>query len=402
MTPAYPLSDFPNTVTRACNDAINKLQGLRFVATLIATLVLAAAAQTISAQEAATQTPSFQALGQMHGAMRGAGTFANSISADGSTIVGYAWVCPNGGTTCTSSGKTEAFRWTAANKYLVPGDLGSSIGSMALATSANGSVIVGNAPKGQNSFGAFRWTAELGMVALPVSLLFGNAVTSDGSMVAGGDNWWETSGQTGIFGPFAGNPDQTQAYGLTGTVSAPVAVGAALKGSDANGATFHAFSWTPTGGLQDLGLTTGSERIAIAVSTDKSVVVGEARDASGFWRAFRWTSSTGMQDIGTLGGPESAAYGVSKDGSVIVGTSLTSSLSDSNDAFIWTATTGVQSLRAVLRAQGAHTADAWVQVTSAAGVSANGVVVTGFGLSPRTKAFPFGVWTPFRVVLPVP
>jgi hypothetical protein len=87
---------------------------------------------------------------------------------------------------------------------------------------------------------------------------------------------------------------------------------------------------------------------------------------------------------------------------VIVGTSLTSSLSDSNDAFIWTATTGMQSLRAVLRAQGAHTADAWVQVTSAAGVSANGVVVTGFGLSPRTKAFPFGVWTPFRVVLPVP
>lgn len=364
--------------------------------------MLAAAAQTISAQEAATQTPSFQALGQMPGAMRGAGTFANSISADGSTIVGYAWVCPNGGTTCTSSGKTEAFRWAAANKYLVLGDLGSSIGSMALATSANGSVIVGNAPKGQNSFGAFRWTAVLGMVALPVSLLFGNAVTSDGSMVAGGDNWWETSGQTGIFGPFAGNPDQTQAYGLTGTVSAPVAVGAALKGSDANGATFHAFSWTPTGGLQDLGLTTGSESIAIAISTDKSVVVGEARDASGFWRAFRWTSSTGMQDIGTLGGPESAAYGVSKDGSVIVGTSLTSSLSDSNDAFIWTATTGMQSLRAVLRAQGAHTADAWVQVTSAAGVSANGVVVMGFGLSPRTKAFPFGVWTPFRVVLPVP
>src|SRR5262249_32886516 len=90
---------------------------------------------------AAAQNASVQSLGQMTGSMRGAGTFANAISADGSTIVGYAWVCPNGGTTCTSSGKTEAFRWTVAGKYQVLGDLGSSVGSMALATSSDGSVI---------------------------------------------------------------------------------------------------------------------------------------------------------------------------------------------------------------------------------------------------------------------
>ena len=35
------------------------------------------------------------------------------------------------------------------------------------------------------------------------------AVTGDGAMVAGGDNWWKTSGQTGIFGPFPGEQDQT-------------------------------------------------------------------------------------------------------------------------------------------------------------------------------------------------
>jgi probable HAF family extracellular repeat protein len=334
--------------------------------------------------------------------MRGAGTFAVNISNDGSTIVGYAWVCPNGGTTCSSSGKTEAYRWTVAGKYQLLGDLGSSYGSIAFATTANGSVVVGEAPKGQDSFGAFRWTATLGMVALPASMLYANGITADGSMVVGQDNWWKTSGQTGIFGPFPGNQDQTQASGVSGTSQAPVAVGAALKGSDPNGATFHAFRWTPSGGLQDLGLTTGSESIAIAISADGSVIVGEARDGSGFWRAFRWTASTGMQDIGTLGGPESGAFGVNKDGSVIVGTSLTTGSTGSNHSFVWTPANGMQDLKTILDAAGVHTADNWVTLDTLVGVSADGKVMTGYGLNPRSKAFPFGVWTPFRVVLPVP
>jgi probable HAF family extracellular repeat protein len=220
-------------------------------------------------------------------------------------------------------------------------------------------------------------------------------------MVVGGDNWWKTSGQTGIIGPFPGNKDQTQASGVAGTSQAPVAVGAAIKGSNPFGPAFHAFRWTPTGGLQDLGLTTGSESIAIAISADASVIVGEARDASGFWRAFRWTSSTGMQDIGTLGGPESAAYAVNKDGSVIVGTSLTSGSTGSNRSFVWTRTNGMQDLKTILDAAGVHTADNWVSLDALVGVSADGKVMTGYGLNPRSTAFPFGVWTPFRVVLPV-
>jgi hypothetical protein len=77
---------------------------------------------------------------------------------------------------------------------------------------------------------------------------FGNAVTADGLMA---------SGQIGIFGPFPGQQDQTQAYGISETVNAPVAVGAAINGSDPFGAKFHAFGWTPVGGLEDLGLATG-------------------------------------------------------------------------------------------------------------------------------------------------
>jgi len=110
-------------------------------------------------------------------------------------------------------------------KYGVPviqrlGDLGSSVGSSAAAASSNGLVVVGDAPQGSNSFGAFRWTSTQGIVAVPLPQLFGSAVTADGNMVAGGDSWWNTSGQSEIFGPLPGNPDQTQAYGLTRTLQA--------------------------------------------------------------------------------------------------------------------------------------------------------------------------------------
>ena len=333
---------------------------------------------------AAAQKTGFQALGQMPGAAAGFGTFASGISGDGSTIVGYASVCPNGQSKCTSTDKTEAYRWTVAAGYQVLGDLGSSIGSSASATSSDGSIVVGEAPVGGNSFGAFRWTAAEGMVALPLPMIFANAVTADGRMVAGGDHWWNTSGQTGTFGPFPGQQDQTAAYGLS--ADGGVAVGAAINGADAFGPTFNAFLWTPAGGLQDIGVPgVGSD--ADAVSADASVIVGE-HQVSGFWRAFVWTASTGMQDIGTLGGPESRALAANQDGSVIVGTSLTSQLSDSNHAFRWTAKTGMQDLQKLVNVPGN-----WI-LSTAVGVSADGTVITGYGLNPKL------VWEPFRIVLP--
>src|SRR6266851_7967171 len=98
------------------------------------------------------------------------------------------------------------------------------------------------------------------MVRLPMNIA--SAITGDGAMVAGGDNWWKTSGQTGIFGPFPGEQDQTEAYGLS--PDGQVAVGSANKGSDAFGPTNHAFQWTLSTGLQDLGLTTGTQSSANA------------------------------------------------------------------------------------------------------------------------------------------
>jgi probable HAF family extracellular repeat protein len=369
--------------------------GVIFSSTSWALLILG----TALAPPLVAQTASFRGLGQMPGVWPPAGTYASAISGDGSTIMGYGWVCANGQMTCTTSDTVKAYRWRAPGGYQILGSPGKSDFFGAGAVSFTGAVVVGEHPL-PNQFAAFRWTATQGMKQLPMNIA--SAVTADGLMVAGGDNWWKTSGQSGIFGPFHGEQDQTAAFGLSGTSLAPVGVGAAIKGSDSFGPTFHAFRWTPVTGLQDLGLTTGTESIATAISADGSVIVGEARDANRFWRAFLWTASTGMQDIGTLGGPESAALAVSNDGAVIVGTSLTNTLTSSSHGFVWTTKTGMQDLLTVLQAAGVHTADKWVVLNSLVGVSADGMVMVGYGLAPRTKAFPFGQWTPFRVVLPLP
>ncbi len=347
------------------------------------------------------QTPSFQGLGQMPGSTFAGGTYSTAVSGDGSTIMGYGWVCAGGRSKCNSTDMVRAYIWTVAGGYQILDTAGNSDFFGAGAISYNGSAVCGEHPTGNSStFEAFRWTATQGLKQLPMDIA--TAITADGDMVAGGDNWWKTSGEKGIFGPFPGEQDQTEAYGLGGTGTDPVAVGAAINGADPNGATFHAFRWTPAAGLEDLGLTTGTQSLAIAISADGRVVVGEATDAAGFWRAFRWTASTGMQDLGTLGGPESAAFGVSRDGAVIVGSSLTSGSSGSSAAFIWTPKTGMQSLLTALQAAAVHAADDWVTVDELVGVSADGTVMTGFGQSPRTQAFPFGNFEPFRVVLPAP
>ena len=363
--------------------AINWRTGLQLIGFLNAALMLPATAQKAS----------FQSLGQMPGVWPAAGTYASAISGDGSTIMGYGWVCADGGTTCSSSSSVKAYRWTVTSGYQILTPIAGSDFFGAGAVSYDGSVIVGENPQ-FNQFAAFRWTTAGGLTTLPMNIA--QAITADGSMVAGAGMWWKTSGQTGTFGAFPGQPNQTEAFGLAGTAAAPEAVGAAINGADAFGPTFNAFWWTSDTGLHDIGVPgVGSD--ADAISADTFVIVGE-HQVSGFWRAFRWTASTGMVDIGTLGGPESRAVATNKDGSVVVGTSLTTSSSASNHAFRWTTKTGMQDLQTLLKGT---KASQWAVLFIANGVSADGTVISGYGLSPKTAQFPFGQWTPFRAVLPV-
>jgi probable HAF family extracellular repeat protein len=89
--------------------------------------------------------------------------------------------------------------------------------------------------------------------------------------------------------------------------------------------------------MQDLGaLSGGMHSWASGVSADGSVVVGTS-EVFGPPHAFRWTESGGMRDLGDLGGCCSAAYGVSADGAVVVGES-------DGRAFRWTASGGMEDL----------------------------------------------------------
>jgi probable HAF family extracellular repeat protein len=333
--------------------------------------------------------PSFRGLGQMPGASTATGgTAALGISGDGNVIVGYGWV---------STGNQQAFRWTPTHGYQRLGDLG---GGMSIADDASfdGSVVVGESPPPGAIFGFFRWTTAHGMMAVPV----GNptaAVTDDGTMVAGGNAWWKTTGQTGNFGSCTSNQIPLSMVDLSADGS--VAAGSGPGGLDMFGQpASNAYRSTPTGNCHDIDAVFNRNSDADGISADGSTIVGEAQDSQGRYRAFRWTASTGMVDLGTLGDGHllSNATATSGDGSVVVGYSLTTGSSGSDHAFIWTAKTGMQDLNTVLKR---NIPNGWM-LQVATDISEDGTVITGYGISPPPPGSNFGTMEPWRAVIPKP
>lgn len=343
---------------------------------------------------------SFQGLGQMPGVViqpGTCGTQAFGISGDGNVIVGAGCVPSS----LPGGFADQAFRWTVTGGYQRLGDLGGGT-SDAYAASFDGSVVVGESPPPGAIFGSFRWTAAQGMRAVPVGCCL-QAVTDDGTMVAGGNAWWKTSGQTGNFG----NCGDAQ---ISLTMVDLSADGSVAAGSGPSGGTpfasdfYNAYRSTPTGNCQDIDAVRNRNSDASGISADGQVIVGEAQIAANSpYHAFRWTASTGMVDLGTLGGGSllSDALATSHDGSVVVGTSLTTTSSSSNHAFIWTAKCGIQDLQTVLTNQGAKIPNGWI-LQLATDISEDGTVITGWGISPPVQGSKFGQTEPWRAILPAP
>ena len=347
---------------------------------LINPWLIALLALTYLIRPAAAQTPtaSFQGLGQMPGSMAGGGTYVNAVSGDGSTVVGYAWF---------SGSATRPYRWTAAGGFEDLGTLGGECSNgRAYAVSFDGSVVVGTSCTPDGFVHAFRWTVSGGIEELPISKARG--VSADGSVIVGNNIRWTAPGQIDNFG-FLGGNNVTSAAGVSS--DGQVVAGFSETSPDRFA---HAFRWTPATGIQDLGVTTGTESNSWGLSADGNVVYGEARDAGQFWRAFRWTASLGMRDMGTLGGPMSTSHGASFDGSVIVGKSLINTQSGSLRAFRWTQATGMRDLKQELLNAGVTTVQNWT-LAVAADVSDDGTVIVGWGY-PAT-AVPA---EPFIAVLP--
>ena len=146
----------------------------------------------------------------------------------------------------------------------------------------------------------------------------------------------------------------------------------------------HAFRWTSSGGMVDLGTlgNVAGYSAATATNLDGSVVVGRSTastDPSGgsAIHAFRWTSSAGMADLGTPGGApgNSRATGVSGDGGIVIGQYSGNCTECGELPFRWTEKTGTQDLNSLLKSAGVLPAGTLLY--SANGISSDGQFIVG-------------------------
>jgi probable HAF family extracellular repeat protein len=150
----------------------------------------------------------------------------------------------------------------------------------------------------------------------------GSAVSNDGTVVTGYSNlviansvrahafrWTSSSGMVNLGVPL----------GLqTSAANSMDFAGLAVAGNASN----RQFRWTISGGMQNLGvLPGGTLGLATGISGDGSIVCGWSNAGDGNVYATRWTSSGGLVPLAVLpGGTQGAsAYGISSDSSIIVG-----------------------------------------------------------------------------------
>lgn len=172
------------------------------------------------------------------------------------------------------------------------------------------------------------------------------AISADGNVVVGDSShqlhythafrWTATGGMVDLGelpNPF-GFGESSYAYGVSGN-------GSTITGVSGGFPIGGAYRWTSSTGMVPLAEDQGSQG-PTAISSDGSVIVGSNHSTG---EAFRWTSAGGFVGLGDLPGGRvrSDAWGVSADGSVIVGSG---EVSDNfiPEAFKWTATDGMVSL----------------------------------------------------------
>ena len=295
-----------------------------------------------------------------------------AINHDGSVVVGLS---KRINIVTGIAQETQTFRWTVAAGMNWVGPLpGGATDARPEALSSDGSVIVGMMGRQLDGSGqfvdmrAFRWTdasgvIDLGSLKTPITPA---DLSSDGSIVVG-----------------------SAAFGSV-EKSIPM-----VEFGD------HAFRWSSTSGLLDLGVNTVLGEIdsrGESVSGDGSTVVGTMtidgglsplESSSTFTHAFRWTNVGGKVDLGTLPknagafdtssylradfifpGPDAVSGGgkcVSNDGSVVVGTSHSLlNLVPVRRAFRWTSS-GMFSLGTLSAGES----------SAALAVSSDGLVVVG-------------------------
>ncbi|MBX9792231.1 MAG: hypothetical protein K2Y37_25185 [Pirellulales bacterium] len=355
-----------------------------------------------------TKAASFQGLSDLPG-----GAFssrANSVSADGTTVVGAG----NVDVTKTYS-NGEAFRWTASTGMVGLGDFPDSNlnpngrGSYAFGVSGDGSIVVGSGSSPEAiPVQAFRWTDPTGIEGLgyltaePYSEGF--AISADGSTIVGTGRsyeafrWTQPTGMVGLGGLPGGD-------GSSGA-RAVSADGSVIAGGAKSALGNEPFIWTQATGMVGLGNLAGGTYLdasALGISPEGNVIVGFSNSSnapSPLYEAFRWTQATGMVGLSDLPGGTflSEASATSSNGEVVVGYGTTDT---GQAAFIWDSAYGMRNLQQVLVDLGSGGELTGWNLLNATGVSADGRTIVGYGTNPdgNTEAWIATVPEPSTLVL---
>ncbi len=338
----------------------------------------------------AGEPPSFMGLGELLGGS--VSSSAYGISADGTTIVG---------TSETDDGLT-AFRWTEAGGMEPLGDLTGGIWqSSAWGVSADGSAVVGGS-RSTNGMEAFRWTSTTGMQ--PIGDVVGGTfestlrgISADGTIAVGTCN--SVNGKEACKGIDGGGLMGLGDIGSSifwSEASAVSGDGTVIVGTG-RGNT-EAFRWTSQNGMEPLGVLdpVNYSSAASAVNFDGSIIVGRSANAQGVTEPFRWAAQTGIIGLGSLPGSNyNSADAVSDDGTVIVGHSDIGFGTGQNIATIWISASGIRPLAQVLLEDYGLALNGWY-LSEARGISADGTVITGYGINPS------GHYEAWRAIVPEP
>ncbi len=313
---------------------------------------------------------------------------ASAVSADGDTVVGrtlangsYFWT-PSSAGSLGFADATLPFSGTpygvSANGAVIAGGQGSSVGActyssqFGITAAARGSVWNGTTP-----------------TALPNDVFLSStavATSPDGTLVVGFGRtvnpqilpfvWSSGGGMTALAAP-----GHCCAYGATTSVVVGECDGAGMR-------------WNPqTPSAQPVSLPIAGNGAARAISADGSTIVGIRRlGITSNFVGIRVVGST-VTDLAPLAGNVTAiATAVSADGGTIVGFSRTGGVGSASTATLWSGSLAPVSVERALRAACVD-ATGWA-FAMAYGVSADGKTIVGWGTDPD------GTMSAFRARLP--